>query len=180
VALLLNAVPSMTPAQVKMSMQMGARFMPQAGLVGAGAGSVNFAQSLKIARNGLIDNLISTLTSLLGASSGAAFRDHGTLIERVYDRTGIRLLKVLDLGGLFDNAESAEPGVLNLLGTSNPIGSSAPNYVVWGNMAGWSSSYYVVWGNTMQSPTGQYVVWGNNETTDSNYVVWGNSVGGGD
>ncbi|HVD91111.1 MAG TPA: S8 family peptidase [Vicinamibacterales bacterium] len=179
VALLLNAVPSMNPAQVKMAIQMGARFMPNEGLVGAGAGSVNFAQSMKIAQNGLINNLISTVTSLLGGSSGAAFRDTGTLIDRVYDRTGIRLLKLLDLGALFGSANNAEPGVLNLLGTSNPIGFAAPNYVVWGNMAGWSSSYYVVWGNSMQSPTGQYVVWGNNETTDSNYVVWGNSVDGG-
>jgi serine protease AprX len=179
VALLLNAVPSMNPAQVKMAIQMGARFMPNEGLVGAGAGSVNFAQSMKIAQNGLINNLISTVTSLLGASSGAAFKDTGTLIDRVYDRTGIRLLKLLDLSALFGGADNAEPGVLNLLGTSNPIGFAAPNYVVWGNMAGWSSSYYVVWGNSMQSPTGQYVVWGNNETTDSNYVVWGNSVDGG-
>jgi serine protease AprX len=179
VALLLNAVPSMTPAQVKVAIQMGARFMPQDGLVGAGTGSVNFAQSLKIARQGLLDALVSTVTSLLGVSSGASFKDRGTLIDRVYDRTGIKLLGLLDLSALFKSADSSAPGVLNLLGTSNPIGSSAPNYVVWGNMAGWSSSYYVVWGNTMQSPTGQYVVWGNNETTDSNYVVWGNSVGGG-
>jgi serine protease AprX len=178
VALLINAYPSLTPAQVKMAIQMGARFMPEAGLVGAGAGSVNFAPAMKVAQNGLLTNLISA-TSLLGLSSGAAFNDHGTLIDRVYDRTGIRLLKLLDLGPLFRTADGAEPGVLNLLGTSNPIGSAAPNYVVWGNVAGWSSSYYVVWGNTIQSPTGQYVVWGNSETPDSTYVVWGNSLGGG-
>ena len=54
VALLLSAHPSLSPAQVKMAIQMGARFMPQDGLVGAGAGSVNFQQSLKIANNGLL------------------------------------------------------------------------------------------------------------------------------
>jgi serine protease AprX len=32
VALLLNAQPSLTPAQVKIAIQMGARFMPDAGL----------------------------------------------------------------------------------------------------------------------------------------------------
>ena len=46
--------PSLNPAQVKMSMQMGARFMPDAGLVGGGTGSVNFAQAQKIAKQGLI------------------------------------------------------------------------------------------------------------------------------
>jgi serine protease AprX len=181
VALLLNAIPSMNPAQVKMAIQMGARFLPSAGLVGAGAGAVNFAQSMNVAKNGLLNNLLSTVTSLLGLSSGASFHDHGTLIDRVYDRTGIRLLKILDLGPLFRGALGSEPGVLNLLGTSNPIGNAAPNYIVWGNVAGWSSSYYIVWGNTIEAPSGQYIVWGNSDTTDSNYIVWGNSVqGGGD
>jgi serine protease AprX len=179
VALLLNAYPSLTPAQVKMSIQMGARFIPEAGLIGAGTGSVNFAQSMKIAQNGLLNNLTTTITSLLGLSSGAAFRDQGTLIDRVYDRTGIRLLRILDLSRLFGDADSAEPGVLNLVGLTNPLGNTGANYVVWGNVAGWSNSYYVVWGNSIQSPSGQYVVWGNNEFSDPNYVVWGNSMGGG-
>ena len=52
IALLLNAQPSLTPAQVKIALQMGARYMPNEGLIGAGAGSVNFAQSLKVAQTG--------------------------------------------------------------------------------------------------------------------------------
>jgi len=182
VALLLNAQPSLNPMQVKISMQMGARFMPDAGLVGGGTGSVNFAQSQKIAKQGLVDSLLSTLTSLLGVSSGATFNDrpvfdHGTLIDRVYDRTGIKLLGLLDLSALFGNG--AQPGELNLLGSGNPLGRSAANYIVWGNVAGYSSSYYIVWGNTIQTSDGQYIVWGNNETSDSNYIVWGNSTPGG-
>jgi serine protease AprX len=175
-ALLHSAQPSLSPAQVKMAVQMGARFLPDAGLVGAGTGSVNFAQSLKLARQGLLTSLLSTVTSLLGLSSGATFYDTGTLIDRVYDRTGIRLLGLLDLGALFGHP--AEPGVLNLLGTSNPIGSTAPNYIVWGNTAGWSSSYYIVWGNTIESPSGQYIVWGNNEMSETDYIVWGNTQAG--
>ena len=156
--------------------------MPGAGLVGGGTGSVNFAQSQKIAKQGLVDSLLSTLTSLLGVSSGATFNDRpvfdrGTLIDRVYDRTGIKLLGLLDLSVLFGN--SPEPGVLNLLGSGNPLGYSAANYIVWGNVAGYSSSYYIVWGNTIQTSDGQYIVWGNNETSDSNYIVWGNSMPGG-
>ena len=177
-ALLLSAQPSLTPGQVKMAMQMGARFMPAEGLIAAGTGSVNFAQSLKIAQTGLLSAITTTVSNLLGGASGAAYRDYGTLIDRIYDRTGIRLLELLDLGALFGSADTAEPGVLNLLGTSNPLGSAGANYVVWGNVADWSGSYYVVWGNTMQSPDGQYVVWGNNESS-SNYVVWGNGTGGG-
>jgi hypothetical protein len=152
--------------------------------VGAGTGSVNFAQSQKIAKQGLVTSLLSTVTSLLGLSSGATFNDRpinngvGTLIDRIYDRTGIKLLGLLDLSVLFGH--DAEPGVLNLLGGSgNPLGYSASNYIVWGNVAGYSGSYYIVWGNQIETPSGQYIVWGNNEFTDSNYIVWGNSMPGG-
>jgi hypothetical protein len=144
--------------------------------VGAGAGSVNFAQSLSIARGGLVQTLTTTLGSLLGASTGAAFRDRGTLIDRIYDRSGIRLLRLLDLGWLFQGADESEFGVLHLLGTSNPLGTAQPNYIVWGNVADWSSSYYIVWGNSIQTPEGEYIVWGNAQTEDE-YIVWGNSVG---
>jgi serine protease AprX len=179
VALLLNAQPSLSPAQVKLAIQMGARFMPEAGLVAGGAGSVNFAQSLRVTNSGLLQTLTTTVTSLLGASSGAYFQDNGTLIDRIYDRTGINLLRILDLGALFRGADDVERGVLHLLGTQNPLGAAAANYVVWGNVADWSTSYYVVWGNSIQSPSGQYVVWGNSEFGDSEYVVWGNSFSGG-
>jgi serine protease AprX len=179
IALLLNAHPTMSPGQVKVVLQMGARFMPEAGLVGAGAGSVNFAESMRLAQNNLLTTLTSTLTSLLGLSSGATFRDHGTLIDRVYDRTGIHLLNLLDLSALLGGADHMEPGVLHLLGSTNAMGRIAPNYLVWGNVAGWANSYYLVWGNSIQSPSGQYLVWGNSETSDGSYLVWGNSLPGG-
>ena len=113
------------------------------------------------------------MDSLLGGSSGATFRDHGTLIDRVYDGSGIKLLGILDLGRLLG---LAEPGVLNLLGQGNPLAYAPRNHLVWGEVAGWSSSYYFVWGNTIQHPSGQYFVWGNNEYTTGNYFVWGNTT----
>jgi serine protease AprX len=171
VALLLNAEPSLSPAQVKVALQTGARFLPSAGLIAGGTGSVDFAQTLKIADQGLITGLLSTLQNVLGLSSGASFFDRGTLIDRVYDRTGIRLLGLLDLDALLGGADAAESGVLSLLGLSNPIGYTPANYVVWGTAADWTSSYYVVWGTSMRDPSGQYVVWGT--TADGDYVVWG-------
>ena len=174
VALLLDKHPDLSPAQVKIALQMGASFVRDGGLVGGGAGSVDFQAAMRIADTGLIPSLLRTVDTLLGTSSGAAYSDTGTMIDRVYDRTGIRLLGLLDLGRLF--ADGMEPGVLNLLGLTNPLAQVPANTLVWGEVAGWSSSYYVVWGNTIQSPSGQYVVWGNNEFTSGNYVVWGNAV----
>ncbi len=106
------------------------------GSIGAGAGSVNFPASLKLAKQGLLSSLLGTVTSLLGLSSGATFRDSGALlasgglIDRIYDRSGIRLLGLLDLGALFGSG--GEPGVLNLLGTSNPLAQVPANHLVWG------------------------------------------------
>ncbi len=173
-ALLLNAYPSLTPAQLKVALQMGARYMPDGGLIAAGAGSVNFEQSMKIAKQGLIPSLLNTVTSVLGLSSGAAFRDQGTLIDGIYNRSGLRLLGILDLSGLL--GDGGEWGVLNLLGLGNPLGYTPANRLVWGQVSDWSSSYFVVWGSTIQSPTGEFVVWGSNDYTDPNFVVWGSSI----
>jgi len=180
VALLLDANPFMTPGQVKVALQMGATFMPNGGLVGSGTGSVNFPQSQKVATTGLVASLLNTVDSLLGTSSGAAFRDTGTMIDRIYDRTGVRLLGLIDLGVLFVQADSSEAGVLNLLGLNNPIAKIPANHVVWGDVANWTNNYHVVWGDSLQAPSGQHVVWGDMEHADSNHVVWGDAaVGGG-
>ena len=175
VALMLNARPSLTPAQVKVALQTGARFIPSAGLIAGGTGSVDFAQSLKIAEQGLVTNLLSTLQNVLGLSTGASFFDRGTLIDRVYDRTGVRLLGLLDLDDLLGGADRAESGVLTLLGQQNALAQTPANYLVWGTVANWTSSYYLVWGTSVQDPSGQYLVWGT--AADEDYLVWGTTAG---
>jgi serine protease AprX len=174
VALLLDSEPGMNPAQVKIALQMGAQFLPEAGLVAGGAGSVDFQASQRLAQGGLVGSTLTTLTNTLGLTGGAAFRDTGTLIDRIYDRTGIRLLSALDLRALLGGASDAEWGVLNLLGLSNPIAGVAPNYIVWGSVADWSSSYYIVWGSAIESD-GEYIVWGSGDYSGE-YIVWGSSV----
>jgi serine protease AprX len=175
IALLLDAEPDLSPAQVKLLLQSGARFMPEGGLIAGGTGQVDFAQSLKLAQDGLVPTLLGTLSNLLGLSSGASFVDRGTLVDRLYDRTGIRLLGLLDLGALLGAADDAEPGVLNLLGEHNPMAETAPNHLVWGNVAGWTSTYYITWGTDIQEPSsGQHLVWGNMD--DGDHLVWGTSV----
>jgi serine protease AprX len=177
VALLLDANPDLDAGQVKVALQMGARWMPQAGLVAAGAGSVDFPESVKLAQSGLVASLLNGLTGLLGLSGGATFRDAGTLVDRIYDGSGIHLLGLLDAALFWQQADDAEYGVLNLLGLSNPIAQTPANHVVWGDVAGWTTTYHVVWGDSIDSPSGQHVVWGDSEHTDSTHVVWGDSSG---
>jgi serine protease AprX len=177
VALLLNAQPGLDPSQVKVALQMGARWMPRAGLVASGAGSVDFPEAMKLSNSGLVVSLLNTLTGLLGLSGGATYRDTGTLIDRIYDGSGIHLLGALEAVLFWQQADSSEYGVLNLLGLTNPIAQTPANHVVWGDVAGWTSNYHVVWGDSIDSPSGQHVVWGDSENVDSTHVVWGDSSG---
>ena len=52
VALVLEANKGLTPAQVKMTLQSSATFMPEVGLAGAGAGSLNAAAAIGVALHG--------------------------------------------------------------------------------------------------------------------------------
>jgi serine protease AprX len=176
VALLVDANDNITPGQAKMALQTGAYFVPDGGLVGAGAGSVNLPASLKLARGGLVPTLLNTVTSLLGLSGGATFRDGGTLIDRIYGKTGLRLLGVLDSGLLWQQADSAEWGVLNLLGLLNPLAKISGHRLIWGEVAGWTTSEHLVWGDAVTNPSGQHLVWGDSEHTDANHLVWGDSI----
>jgi serine protease AprX len=176
VALLLDANENLTPGQVKIALQMGAYFVPDGGLVGAGAGSVNLPTSLKLAKGGLVPTLLNTVTSLLGLSGGATFRDGGTLIDRIYGKTGLRLLGLLDSGLLWQQADSAEWGVLNLLGLLNPLAQIPGHRLIWGEVAGWTTSQHLVWGDAVTNPSGQHLVWGDSEHTDANHLVWGDSI----
>ena len=71
-------------------------------------GSVDFSASQRLAQGGLVGSLLTNLTNTLGLTGGASFRDHGSLIERIYDRTGIRLLSLLDLQALLGDPDGPE------------------------------------------------------------------------
>lgn len=182
VALLLQGNRSLTPAQVKLLFQAGSTYMPEDGLMAAGAGSVNIWSSRRASANGL-DDLLSALPligGLFASPGGAAFWDEGTMTGRLYAGTGIRLLGLFDLVSALLNPSKLTWGTLHLVGQNNAIGSMEPNYVVWGDVSTWNDSNYVVWGDRIQTPEGNYVVWGDTQYTEGYYVVWGDSLVEGD
>ena len=79
----------MTPAQVKLALQSGATYVPDGGLMGAGAGSVNFWASRKITGStGLLGSVLTAdCSAAVGGPSGASFWDDGTLATRLYQRS---------------------------------------------------------------------------------------------
>ena len=174
VALLLQGTPSMVPAQVKFSLQTGAVYMPDAGLIGAGAGSVNFWATRKFVANGLINSLLNTVASLLGGGSGIAYWDSGSMSHRVYNRTGIRLLSLTDLLAALVNPSILRFGDLNLIGLTNPLANLTGNRLVWGGqISGMAGQDEILWGTKIYSQSGDEILWG---TSGGDEILWGTST----
>jgi serine protease AprX len=173
-ALLLQAQPTMTAAQVKFELQSGSAYMVDAGIYGAGAGNVNFWTSRQVqADSGLLTSLLGLL---LDRTGGVSFWDAGQLQNRLYSGSGIRLLNLLELPGLLLDPTKLAWGNLNLIGLTNPISVLAPKRILFGDVSYWTSQEHLVWGDDVSSPEGEHLVWGDNDTTDDYHLVWGDAV----
>jgi serine protease AprX len=175
-ALLLQGAPSLSPSQVKMALQSGATYMRDGGLMGAGAGSVNFMASRKLTTT-LLGLLPSNLIGgLLSPASGAMFWDQGTLASRLYAGKGIRLLSLLQAPLVWLNSLLLNTGDLNLLGLNNPLASMVPKWLLYGDVAGWTGGQSIMWGDAIYDPQGQSIMWGDSYMTDGTSIMWGDAV----
>lgn len=176
VALLLQGNSKLIPSQIKLALQTGATYMPDAGLMGAGAGSANFWASRQFAANGLNVTLSTVVAGVAGNSSGVAFWDAGTMAMRMYNGTGIRLLSLLQLPLVWLDPSLLKFGDLNLLGLLNPLAQLSPSRLLWGEVAGWTTDQQILWGTTIYNPQGQQILWGTSDTTEDTQILWGTSM----
>jgi len=145
--------------------------MPDAGLMGAGAGSINVWNSRKITANGLAAVLTNVVSGLLAPASGASFWDNGTLVQRLYNHTGVRLLSSLDLSRIWANPALINYGDLNLAGLQNPLSLRGPNSLMYGSVTrGMDDGDEIIWGTTIHDDNGD-VAWGASE--DGDEIIWG-------
>ena len=175
-ALLMQGSSYITSEQIKIALQAGSTFMKDGGLVGGGAGSVNFWSTRKVAANGLTNLATSLIGGLLAPSSGVTFWDGGTMASRVYYRTGIRLLSLLEAPVAWLTPGYLHWGDLNLIGLSNPLATTRPNEIIWGDVADWTSDHEIIWGDAITSPEGQEIIWGDSSVTQDNEIIWGDSA----
>jgi serine protease AprX len=176
IAALLQGTPGLSPAQVKLALQTGATFMPDGGIVGAGAGSVNFWASRQVAQNGLSLVTNTLIGGLVTPASGMAYWDAGTMITRLYNGLGLRLLSLLDLPLVWANPSLLNFGDLNLIGLLNPLGAVPARNLIWGQVATWTSEQQILWGTTIYNPQGQQILWGTDNTTDDDQILWGTAM----
>jgi len=176
VALLMQAHPNITAAQLKIALQTGSTYMWDGGLMGGGAGSVNFWTSRKNAANGLT-NLVSTVVGgLLTPASGVVFWDAGTMTKRLYSGTGLRLLSLVEAPIAWLTGDYLHWGDLNVIGLTNPIGQTRPNEILWGDVSKWTADEEILWGDTIYNPEGQEILWGDSRTTEGDEILWGDSI----
>ena len=173
-ALLLQAQPSLTSAQVKFLLQTGSTYMVDAGVFGAGAGNAQFWTSRQVQAN---SNLVTNLLGLLlDRTGGMSFWDSGQLQDRLYNGGGIRLLSILQLPGILLNPGQLAWGNLNLVGLTNPISLLAPKRILYGDVSYWTANDHLTWGDDIYSPEGQHLTWGDNDLTDDYHLTWGDAV----
>jgi serine protease AprX len=140
VALVLEANKGLSPLQVKMALQSSATFMPEAGLVGAGAGSLNTAAAIGAALNGPIQQ-----TTSIG---GETVVSSGVMTAV---RSSERAMKHRVKGGELMWGDEL------MLGHTIVWGST----IVWGGTIVWGST--IVWGGATEGNPhvgGDTIVWG--------------------
>ena len=176
VALLMQAHPDISAAQLKIALQTGSTYMWDGGLMGGGAGSVNFWTSRKNANNGLTNLLSTVVGGVLTPASGVVFWDEGTMTKRLYAGTGLRLLSLLEAPIAWLTGGYLHWGDLNVIGLSNPVGQARPNEILWGDVSKWTSDQEILWGDTIYNPEGQEILWGDSRTTEGDEILWGDAI----
>jgi len=161
-ALLLQSTPSLTPRHVKVALQVTAEFMPEAGLVAGGTGSVNLAAARKMASG---DGLLGVLSSLIGGKTvtGSGF---------AYLKPGARL----------DQSSSGLTRVFGLIDQRRPGWSSrsswtTPAQIIWGETNMWTADQQIIWGEQIFNPAGQQIIWGEQVYNPTGQqIIWGEQV----
>jgi len=154
-ALLLDERPNLDPLSVKATLQMTSSFLPEAGLIRSGAGSLNVLAAAEFALDG--DLGTTTITGDAIASSHLVIAS----AEQVVNAQGMR-------GFSLKNARAHSRRLIKRRLTrpttrDGQLGSSSDT-VIWGD------SDTVIWGDS------DTVIWGDSDTViwgDSDTVIWG-------
>jgi serine protease AprX len=162
-ALLLQSTPSLTPRHVKVALQVTAEFMPEAGLIAAGTGSVNLNAARKVASGS--DGLLGVLSTLLIGGSPVTGSGYA------YLRAGARLDQSGGLTRVLGMIDARRPG------WSSRLSYTTPAQIVWGDVQMWTADQQIVWGDHIFNPAGQQIVWGDQVFNPSGQqIVWGDQV----
>jgi serine protease AprX len=170
-AVLLEERPGMRPLTTKAAMQLTSTFMPEAGLVQAGAGSLNVLAAAEFVLNGdLSATTIAGQEAVAGQIVIASVRQVASMLRSNNPTT--RSIFYSQRPGSGPGFGPATRSVV--WGSSDSVVWGSSDSVVWGSSDSvvWGSSDSVVWGSS------DSVVWGSSDSVvwgSSDSVVWGSS-----
>jgi serine protease AprX len=169
-ALLLEERPGMRPMATKAALQLTSTFMPEAGLVQAGAGSLNVLAAAEFVLDGDLSN-----TTIAGAEAVAS--QIATVPATIASASGFNHPR--QARALFESSRSLPRNRSNshqtaLFATGDTVIWGDGDTVIWGDSRTviWGDSRTVIWGD------GDTVIWGDSRTViwgDSHTVIWGDS-----
>jgi len=171
-AVLLEERPGMQPLTTKAALQLTSTFMPEAGLVQAGAGSLNVLAAAEFVLDGDLSS--TTIAGQEAAASQIVIAPAGQVTSAfgssyVLHHTGLS----------FGVRRSARRNLLTIHSNTPMV---AGDTVIWGDTGTviWGDSSTVIWGDSSTVIWGDSstVIWGDSDTViwgDSDTVIWGDS-----
>jgi len=169
-ALLLEANPALTPADTKLLLQLTSSPVAGAGLIEAGAGSVNVAAAVVLAAKPAADLTEIHIAGEMAHYAAIAF---GSAIDSTFRNQIAGEILV------WGSAQSVPDASRDDIQANILVWGSG---LVWGNILVWGSqsvsSDILVWGDCVRSDIlvwGNILVWGS-ETIDADILVWGNGL----
>ena len=197
VALLLQEQTDLQPEGTRAVLQLTSSFMPEAGMIAAGAGSVNVLAAAELLKSGVLSQ--TTIAGEQTTDSGLFFvaKGHKTQVQQLIsnnsneNRSAVRdgffvRVGLIAWGGsdaiVWGDSQSIVWGGSQSSGSSlsgvapSPSSGVAPSPIVWGGSQSivWGGSQSIVWGGTLSRFVwggSESIVWGGSES-----IVWGGSV----
>jgi len=170
VALLLEQRPHLKPFDARAILEVTSTFMPEVGVVGAGAGSVNL-----IAAVGFAAKPSTTVRSIIANEAAVASgilitnRDEqllsGAIARRYNKGSASRTLRALSGDSIVWGASGGDSIVWGAGAGDSIVWGASGDSIVWGTGGGDS----IVWG----AGSGDSIVWG----ASGDSIVWGTSAG---
>jgi serine protease AprX len=172
-AVLLEERPGMQPLTTKAALQLTSTFMPEAGLVQAGAGSLNVLAAAEFVLDGDLSSTTITGQEAVASQIMIAPADQVTSAlgsRRVLHHTGLSFAMRRSLRRNLLTVRSNTPMV-----TGDTVIWGDTGTVIWGDSSTviWGDSSTVIWGDS------DTVIWGDSDTViwgDSDTVIWGDST----
>jgi hypothetical protein len=109
-------------------------------------------------------------------TSGPVFWDAGTMTKRLYNGSGLRLLSLLEAPLAWLTGGYLKWDELNVIGLSNPLSTTRPNEILWGDVSKWTADQEILWGDTIHTPEGQEILWGDSRKSEGDEILWGDST----